>query len=242
MYNQEKKIYRANHSLVKKRRDDEAVIAFWRRTIKQSLAALCILMGIMLLGRFPQSDLYGSVRPMILNDFPFSRYNEFFQSTLMPLFPFSHRVPAQYAYSELPAVPVLGGDASPQDMLTAAALFQTILSNIEIRGYADGVIVSTYEGAYINSFVTGIVTDKGIDNEREIGGFVTIQLPNDWHVTIGFLENIAVSRMEHIQIGDVLGTGTYLSEFEENSFYYIALKDQNGTFVDILDYIRMLDE
>jgi murein DD-endopeptidase MepM/ murein hydrolase activator NlpD len=218
------KIYRANHDLVRKRRRKPSETAqLVQQLARQSGICLCLLMGVMILGRFPDSALYSRVRTFVVYDLPFSQYSTTYQTGWLNLFPFSHRTPTQER-NDHQAVTVSGRE----DGFVSADMLRDVLYNIELQHYADGVIIRAEAGAEINSFIGGYVIGTGTDELRGIGHYVQIQTPENQVLTVGFLEESVVGRGEHIQVGDKLGVGVLIPDFDENSFYYLAVQGPDG--------------
>lgn len=183
---------------------------------------------------YSSSAAYRHLQSMILNEFPFSRYNETYQTYLPGLFPFSYRVPAKQEGMTIPA----GVSVDEDENKLISPLIQEIFHNLELDQYADGIVVRTFERSKINSAIAGVVIETGINEEKNIGSYIKIQTAEAYVVTVGFLQEIAVSKLEHVRIGDVLGIGSMVTDLE-GRVYYLAIQNEAGEYLDVLDFLRL---
>ena len=249
-----KKIYRANHSIPyanskvrqlskheRQKQGKDSVGLYFKKLFQQSLISISILMGVLLMQRVPESATFASIQGMVQSEIPFAKYNELYQGILINLFPFSYRVPAKEPELTLP-VGGFGSEQNSFDMegLTQHQLVNTIFSNIENDNFNGGIMVRITEGEKIHSFVAGVVIDKGVHANQELGNFITIQKADNSLVTVGLMENIEVSRLEHIEVGDVLGGGTSNADLGEKNYFYITIQNNEGEYINAKEYLEQI--
>jgi len=243
-----KKTYRANHHIAyanssQRTSSNSELLDYFKKLAAQSLICFGLFLGILIIQQVPESMSYQGIRGMVLNEIPFSKYNQMYQNLLVNLFPLSYRVPAKPAEFAVPVGGMNGitEEGSGGGISYAASLAKESYTNIGLRDYAEGVLIRIGEAQGIGSFVTGIVIEKSMSENDQIGNFIKIQQANGWIITFGFLEDIAVSRMEYIEIGDFLGIGTQISEInKEIAHYYLAVQNQDGEYVDSIEYLNQL--
>jgi len=257
IHHKKKDRYQANHAIAnpkyfqrtstnyRSQKADQELIGYVKQFIIQSLICLCLLMSLLVLEKIQESTVYESVKSTLLKEIPFSKYNETYQTFLVNLFPFSYRVPAKQSSLTTPVGGVgtleRQGNSGVVEAALEKQLVREIYDHIELRDYADGIIVQTFSEQEINSFISGVVVEIGTDEAKQIGNFITIHRPDDWLVTFGFLNEIMVSRLEHIQVGDSLGLGTTIPSLrEDETYYYIAIQNKENEYIDIPDYLSRL--
>jgi len=248
------KKYRANHSRTARtprkrtsptslhqKQESNNVVLYFKKFTQQMLICICIFMGILVIQKAPESATYIGIRGLIHSEIPFAKYNEIYQGVLVNLFPFSYRVPAKQ--SDL-TITVGGFDAEDLDYereaLLQNQLVTTLYQNIKVDTHENGVIIRLTRGEKINSFISGFVIDKGRSTNEEVGDFITIQRPDNWLITIGLLENIEVGKLEYLEIGDTIGSGSDLSNLGEDSYFYLAIQTDNGDYINAKEYLHLM--
>lgn len=232
-----KRIYRAKHPEFKKV-PQKVKPNYWRTAWNQSMVCGIIVLGVLVMQRLPGAPGVGAARRVIQSDMAFSQYNDWYARFMHNLFPFSY-LPASILPEPTASVTGEGGGASaaPGEMLTA--LVQSMTLHTEIR-YMDGIIISTYQQEHILSPVSGIITDKGTDRSNEIGDYLVVQLSDGMLITIGFLQDIRVGRLDHIQVGTALGVGTVIEELGEEAYFYLSVQNREGEFQDPLEFFKQM--
>ena len=233
-----------------RRKEDEGTW-FIRRFMCQSMICLCVLMGILVIQKLPNTTMYETVKSSVMGNFPFAKYEKMYQNFLSNMLPFEFKLPSD---EEVAAVnsgvsstmdetgnQVASNDEKDTEFNLKKAI-KKATNNVALKDYEDGVVIQAKQTESIRSFVSGIVLNLGVD--EKIGNYVNVQLPDEWVLTIGFLENRGVSQYQHIKVGDELGVGSVLelpgTDFEEEAFYYLSLKNEEGEYQDIMDYLKSL--
>jgi len=227
--------YKAKHPNLRKKHKVKEEKDYWSLLRIQTLVCATILMGILVLQRFPESGGLNFVRRSVTSEMSFSRNNQWYERFMINLFPFSY-IPDNLLPE--PTVAVVGDGEEGIESLTAA-LVRNITFGLELH-YADGIIVNAFQEEMILSPVAGVIIDKGTDRSHEIGDYVVIQLPDNSTVTVGFLQNIRVSRLDHIQVGTQLGNGTVIEDLGEDAYFYLSVQNREGDFLDTLDFLNQL--
>lgn len=219
------------------------------RLIIQVGLCLCILMGVLIIQKFPKTEMYSSIKSGLLSEFPFARLSSQYNTWLNSMFPFENNLPV----NKNDATTVSGGvsgdivteDGTPginnsSESLDVSDYLTKIQENMVLKDFNNGVIIQIEMNENIPSIVPGMVLDVGID--EQISNYLRIQLDNDMILTYGFLENLTVSKYEHIKKGDVLGVGSVIgepeTEFGDHSYYYLSLQNDE----EYLDINAVLEE
>ena len=246
--------YQANHSssYYKRKQEDESIV-FIRRFMYQSMICLCLLMSVLVIQKLPNVLLYESVKSVMMGSFPFAKYEQMYQDFLSNMLPFEYRLPRatdstspvngmQGTTVDESGNPIEIEGNSTNSIFDVSQAINNTYNNMVLKDYENGVIIEIKQDEEIRSFVPGIVLNVGLDDK--ISNFMNIQLQNEWILTVGFLENRKVSQYQHIKIGDVLGVGSVIdvpgTDFGEDAFYYLSLKDQDGQYQDIAAYLESL--
>lgn len=249
--------YQANHSSPyyrRKQQEDESVI-FIRRFMRQSLICLCLLMSVLVIQKLPNVPLYESVKSAMMGSFPFAKYEQIYQQYLSNMLPFEYRLPqtnestSTVNGTQETTVDELGNPIEDQgtgtgmdSIFDVSQAISDTYNNMILKDYENGVIIQIKQDEEIRSFVPGIVLNVGVDDK--ISNFMNIQLENEWTLTVGFLENRRVSQYQHIKVGDVLGVGSIIdapgTDFGDDAFYYLSLKDKDGQYQDVAAYLELL--
>ncbi|MBS3198350.1 peptidase M23 [Turicibacter bilis] len=247
--------YQANHSSPyyrRKQQEDESIM-FIRRFMRQSMICLCLLMSVLVIQKLPNVPLYESVKSAMMGSFPFAKYEQMYQQYLSNMLPFEFRLPQTDDSTSLVSGtqgttvdelgnPIEGEGTSTDPIFDVSQAINDAYNNMVLKDYENGVIIQIKQDEEIHSFVPGIVLNVGVDDK--ISNFMNIQLENEWTLTVGFLENRKVSQYQHIKVGDVLGVGSILdvpgTDFGDEAFYYLSLKDKEGQYQDIAAYLELL--
>ena len=235
--NQQQKIYRAKHPGGGNRPKEGLKPNYWSLLKLQTLICGTILMGILVMQRQPESGTAAYIRQTVMSEMGFSRHNHWFERYLVNLFPFSYIPPAVVPETALPVGGETEGVAASQNL--TSALVRDIAFGFEIN-YASGIIVNAFQDGHVLSPIAGVVIDKGTDRSHEIGNYVVIQLADLSTLTIGFLENVQVTRMDHVQVGQLMGSGTVIQDYGEDAYFYLAVQNRNGEFLDTLEFLNQL--
>ena len=255
-----KSTYRSNYSgyrpsnsnyssSYRNRKQQEETSAMIHRLIIQVGLCLCILMGVLIIQKFPKTEMYSSIKSGLLSEFPFARLSSQYNTWLNSMFPFENNLPV----NKNDATTVSGGvsgdavteDGTPginnsSESLDVSDYLTKIQENMVLKDFNNGVIIQIEMNENIPSIVPGMVLDVGID--EQISNYLRIQLDNDMILTYGFLENLTVSKYEHIKKGDVLGVGSVIgepeTEFGDHSYYYLSLQNDE----EYLDINAVLEE
>lgn len=231
-----KTVYKAKHPNQRPKPKNQEK-DYWSLLRIQLLVCGVILMGILVFQRFPDSGGLHVIRRSITTEMAFSRNNHWYERFMINLFPFSY-MPANLLPEATIAVVGEGDGEEGIESLTAA-LVRNINFGLELH-YADGIIVNTFQEDIILSPVAGVIIDKGTDRSHEIGDYVVIQLTDNSTVTVGFLQNIRVGLLDHIQVGTQLGNGTVIEDLGEEAYFYLSVQNQDGDFLDTLAFLNQL--
>ena len=235
----------------KQRRKEDDGTWFIRRFTCQSMICLCVLMGILVVQKLPNTSVYETVKSSVMGNFPFAKYEQMYQNFLSNMLPFEFKLPTNEEVAMVnggvsTTVDESGNQVTSNEKKDGTFDLQeeikSATSKVALEEYENGVVLQAEQKSPIKSFVPGIVLNLGVD--EKIGNYVNIQLQNEWVLTVGFLENREVSQYQHIKVGDTLGVGSVLelpgTDFEEEAFYYLALKDGEGKAQDVMSYLKAL--
>lgn len=215
------------------------------------MICLCVLMGILVVQKLPNTSVYETVKSSVMGNFPFAKYEQMYQNFLSNMLPFEFKLPTNEEVAMVNGGVSTTVDESGNQVTSNEKKDETFdlqeeiksaTSKVALEEYENGVVLQAEQKSPIKSFVPGIVLNLGVD--EKIGNYVNIQLQNEWVLTVGFLENREVSQYQHIKVGDTLGVGSVLelpgTDFEEEAFYYLALKDGEGKAQDVMSYLKAL--
>lgn len=230
-------VYRAKHPQHAKRQIAKETENYWPLFKVQLLVCGALLMGILVLQRLPEGNMFGMIRQSVLSEMSFSRHNQWYERFMVNFFPFSY---TSDALSPEPTLAVVGeGEGTSEQESLTASLVRNITYGIELH-YADGIIVNAFREENILSPVLGTIIDKGTDRSNEIGDYVIIQMPDNYLLTIGFLQNIRVTRLDHIQVGTALGEGSLIEDLGEDAYFYLSVQNSQGEFIDTVEFLNQL--
>ena len=247
-YNKRKRTYGANPykgyaSPSGRTSTSNDLLDYFKKFIAQSLVCFSLFLGILVMQQAPDSVTSQGIKGMVLNETPFSRYNQMYQNLILNLFPLSYRVPAKPVEFTAPVGGMNGmteEEVSEGSVSYAGLLAKESYANIIFKDYADGILIRIDEAQGIGSLISGIVTEKGASVNNQYGNFIRVQQADGWLLTFGFLEDITVSRMEYLEIGDLLGFGSQIPYLNEEAAYYLAVQNPEGEYMDSIEYLNKL--
>lgn len=244
--------YRPTHSNYyakyrnKKQQDETSQMV--GRFSMQATVCLCILMGVLILQKLPQTPAYQSVKTILLSEMPFLKYKNQYEKFLTNMFPFEFNLPTQ-ENDTTTVSGIIGTTESDvgvesegtEQMIDVAEYLTKINENMVLRDFHHGVIVKTEIGESIPNLVPGIVIHVGID--PDISNYMSIELDNDMILTVGFLEKRSVSLYEHVKQGESLGVGSVIgepgTELGDYAYFYLQL-EKDGEYLDVSDFLNSL--
>lgn len=232
------------------RKQQDETSAIVHRFIIQAGLCLCILMGVLIIQKLPTKEMYSNIKSGLLSEFPFARLSSQYNAWLNSMFPFENNLPVNKTDTTTVSGGVSGDvvteDGAPginnsSESLNVLDYLTKIQENLVLKDFNNGVIIQVEMGENIPSIVPGMVLNIGID--EQISNYVKIQLDNDMILTYGFLENLTVSKYEHIKEGEILGIGSVIeepgTEFGDHSYYYLSLQ-KDEEYLDINAFLEQM--